>query len=148
MQVLGVDESDIVKTDGAYIYLLRPQRLLVARIIEGAAVEFVGELAFAGRRGAQQLLIAGGKQLALRQLNSNDSYSVRGRAELLEIDISEPARPQLLRELDLDGWILSARLVGSRSTRSTIGAPVPGASATRLTAPAHTVPLSRGGRWR
>ena len=115
VQVLGVDESDIVKTDGAYIYLLRPQRLLVARIVEGASVEFAGELAFAGRCGAQQLLIAGGKQLALRQLNSNDSYSVRGRAELLEIDISEPARPQLLRELDPDGWILSARLVGSRA---------------------------------
>ena len=43
IQERGVDESDIIKTDGTHFYILRPQSLLIAEISEdGPLVESDG----------------------------------------------------------------------------------------------------------
>ena len=127
VQERGVDESDIIKTDGTYIYVLRPQQLLIARIVDGEPVEQVGQLSFAQWAQRQELLIGGGKAVVVRQLSDIESpleidlgdsprpwwtpQIYRAQSELLEIDLSDAASPRLLRELDLDGRFISARLV-------------------------------------
>ncbi|MDE2986727.1 MAG: beta-propeller domain-containing protein [Chloroflexota bacterium] len=129
IQVRGVDESDIIKTDGMHFYILRPQSLLIAEISEDGPLVEVGRIDFSGRGYRQELLIGSGKAIVVRQLAAistalevDDDELVkpaheilydRHQAELLEIDISDPASPALVHELDLDGRFLSARLVGS-----------------------------------
>ena len=129
IQVRGVDESDIIKTVGAHFYILRPQSLLIAEIsVDGPLVE-VGRIDFSGRGYRQELLIGSGKAIVVRQLAAistalevdhdelvkpaHQIWYERQQSELLEIDISDPASPVLVHELDLDGRFLSARLVGS-----------------------------------
>ena len=127
VQERGVDESDIVKTDGEYLYVLRPQSLLIAKIAEDGPVAEVGRLEFQAWAYRQELLVGSGKAIVVRQLEDAVSRfrpevgdiarpswipeRVRPQSEVLEIDLSDSASPRLLRELDLDGRFISARLV-------------------------------------
>ena len=129
IQERGVDESDIVKTDGTHFYILRPQSLLIAEISEDGPLVEVARIDFSERGYRQELLIGSGKAIVVRQLAaisslldiddddlvkpSHQLWYERQQSELLEIDISDPSSPVLVRELDLDGRFLSARLVGA-----------------------------------
>ena len=135
VQERGVDESDIIKTDGTYFYILRPQSLLIAEISEDGPLSEVGRIYFTELGHRQELLIGDGKAVVVRQLSDiqatlnidkvvrdrqGDSFVEptnpftysRAQSEVLEIDVSDPTSPSLLRELNLDGRFLSARLVG------------------------------------
>ncbi len=127
VQERGVDESDIVKTDGAYLYVLRPQSLLIAELAEDGPPVEVGRLEFQDWAHRQELLIGAGKAIVVRQLEDAVSRfipevgdiarpswvpeRIRPQSEILEIDIDNAASPRLLRELNLDGQFVSARLV-------------------------------------
>ena len=128
VQERGVDESDIIKTDGTHFYILRPQSLLIAEISENGPPVEVGRIEFSELGHRQELLIGSGKAVVVRQLDSatgiikldeelikpgGDLTYARQRSEVLEIDVRDAASPTLLRELDLDGRFLSARLVGN-----------------------------------
>ena len=119
VQERGVDESDIVKTDGAYLYVLRPQSLLIAELAEDGPPLEVGRLEFQDWAHRQELLIGAGKAIVVRQLEDAVSRflpevgdiarpswvpeRIRPQSEILEIDIGNAASPRLLRELNLDG---------------------------------------------
>ncbi len=127
VQERGVDESDIVKTDGAYLYVLRPQSLLIAELAKDGPPLEVGRLEFQDWAHRQELLIGAGKAIVVRQLEDAVSRflpevgdiarpswvpeRIRPQSEILEIDIGNAASPRLLRELNLDGQFVSARLV-------------------------------------
>lgn len=129
VQERGVDESDIIKTDGTYFYILRPQSLLVGEISDEGPLVEAGRVEFSDLGHRQELLIGAGKAIVVRQLSSipgaltvdDDDLTRPGheltyhreQTEVLEIDISDAASPVLLRELNLDGRFLSARLVGN-----------------------------------
>ena len=128
VQERGVDESDIIKTDGTHFYILRPQSLLIAEISEDGPLVEVGRIEFSDLGHRQELLLGGGKAIVVRQLNpvtstlkvddeeltgpDHELSYLREQSEVLEIDVTEAASPTLLRELNLHGRFLSARLVG------------------------------------
>ena len=128
VQERGVDESDIIKTDGTHFYILRPQSLLIAEITEAGPLVEVGRIEFSDLGHRQELLIGSGKAIVVRQLSGimstlkvddgelirpeHELNYFREQSEVLEIDISDAASPTVLRELNLDGRFLSARLVG------------------------------------
>ena len=126
VQERGVDETDIFKTDGKYLYVLRPQMLVIAEIAEDGPPVEVGRIAFDQRSLRQEMLIGAGKVLVARQLEGMTSSvsarvsegrqwnteQYRAQSELLEIDVSSPDSPRFLRELSVDGDFVSARMVG------------------------------------
>ena len=134
VQVAGVDESDIVKTDGSHLYIARGDRLHVARIREGGA-DFIASLriggAGGGEGGPRELLIAGGTLLAIGSsfdealpFNSGRFRPRRGdRVWVFEIDISDPAQPRIRRSLHSYGAFSTARLVGSSARLVIEGSP-------------------------
>lgn len=72
IQVVGVDEPDVIKTDGERFYVLDSERLSIISIADGG-LELIGELAFdppgsVHLLGHQQLLLAGDTLLALRTI--------------------------------------------------------------------------------
>ena len=128
IQERGVDESDIIKTDGTHFYVLRPQSLLIAEISADGPLVEVGRIHFEHFSNRQELLIGSGKVVVARRLNPSEAVLkfrpeddpmpltpftyFREQTELLEIDVSQPDDPTMLRELTMDGRFISARMVG------------------------------------
>ena len=113
VQVAGVDESDIVKTNGSEIFLLRDDALLVAAVGDDYT-EVVGELRFeraAARYAATpvEMLLVGQRVFVFRSVQ----YEQEAGTQILEIDVSKRSRPRLLRTLDLYGGFVTGRLAGS-----------------------------------
>ena len=118
IQERGVDESDIIKTDGRYIYLLTSDALLITEIVDGGPVQEVGSVEFINAGRSRDLIIGEGKAVVARlvePLLGNFNTHPRGaggevwiaryrrpQSEVIEIDIGDPAAPDVLRTLSLE----------------------------------------------
>jgi Beta propeller domain len=118
----GVDEPDMVKTDGRRIVSVVDG---VLRVVDAASKKLVGTLAFAGVQDGwwypSQLLISGDHALILGQGNvdiarrgpvsGEDSMYAPSGSTLVLVDLS--GTPKIVSELDLGGSFVDARQVGS-----------------------------------
>ena len=129
VQEEGVDEPDFVKTDGKYIYVATNSTVRVLDVRDGTP-KLVGSLELKGF--GHQLLISGDRLLALTtyyddpvlaakppngepQEDSREfapTYS-EPATRLFEIDISDRTAPKLLNTFTVEGFYVSARLIGS-----------------------------------
>ena len=105
VQEAGVDEPDIVKTDGSTLFALANGTLHAVdarsdapRLLDALELEDWGAT----------LLLRNGRAFVL-------GSGPRG-ARITEVDVSEPTRLRVLRTEDFDGYIVDARLTG-RSAR-------------------------------
>jgi uncharacterized secreted protein with C-terminal beta-propeller domain len=126
VQEAGVDEPDMVKTDGEVLYTMRTDpnggiaQRLVSIALDDAKPKLSDTLTLPQAAG-YQLLLAGDRLLAIGQRG----YDVRPLAEGREfapfqqregtviaiVDVSDPANLRLSRQLELEGNYASARMV-------------------------------------
>ena len=129
IQVEGVDEADIIKTDGNYVYAIANNRLIIAKaypaeaakiLYEGNIANFTANEIFIDR---DRLLIFGetyNQQIypiplakpgfAERIMAYPMGYSSLTTAKLY--DIGDKGDPELLRSIDLEGNYVSSRKIG------------------------------------
>ena len=116
VQEAGVDEPDTVKTDGERLYLIRGQYLDTVDVT-GPSPELVSSVDVGG--WGHQLLRAGDRLLVFGQVDGGVHPLARESAAhywpsgttLSLYDVGNPADPELVSTLQLDGWVASARLV-------------------------------------
>jgi uncharacterized secreted protein with C-terminal beta-propeller domain len=120
VQEAGIDEPDVVKTDGRLMYVLDDDVLRVIDVT-GAAPRLVGAVPVAQ---GQQLLLRGTRVLVIASLYSGggpvEPLARRAQVvpgggattELTEIDVSDPAAPKVVRTMDLAGSFVDARMNG------------------------------------
>ena len=123
-QVTGVDEIDVVKTDGDRIYSVVDGVFRVG-VVGDPGITHAGSLRF-GDWWPQGILLAGNTVLAVGQTwggavpLATDSGVASDRiapgyssaiTRLVEIDVSDPSNPRIVRTLDMDGSFISARNV-------------------------------------
>jgi len=120
VQVLGVDEPDMVKTDGERIVLLSEGMLIVADVTGDEPV-ITGRLHL-GSRSVQSLFLSGDRVLlfgsvwtTFHPLASSDAAGIAPEfqspsMELIEVDIS--GEPEIVRSMTIDGQFISGRMVG------------------------------------
>lgn len=123
VQEHGVDEPDIVKTDGNVVFAVA-QGLLHAIGVGGSQPALLDSLA-TGTSFGQQLLLYGDRLLLIESaptfilarvsLGGDSLMPSWGRPSttLTEIDISDPTALRVLNTMTVAGSYLSARLVGS-----------------------------------
>ena len=104
VQEAGVDEADIVKTDGRRIFTLSSGRLVV---VDAASRSTVGSVAVAEGWG-RELFIDGDSVLLITRAHSTYSGSM---TVLQRIDVSGGA-PAVVETLNVQGDYISARSVG------------------------------------
>ena len=135
VQEEGVDEPDIVKSDGRHLYVMAASTLYVFDVRSGAP-KLVGSRALRGY--GHELLVSGDRVLALTtywddpvlQPQPGPQPEPRPGPEpaqdfapypypypepatrLFEIDVSDPSEPTLLNTLTVEGAYVSARLRG------------------------------------
>lgn len=125
VQEAGVDEPDLVKTDGKRIVALTQGQLLVIDVT-GPAPVLRGRLALEG--SGQQLVVRGDRALVMASVlpgavvdGKATSRQVapsivapdsRPSTRLTEVDLTDPAHPSIRRSLDVDGRLVDGRLTG------------------------------------
>ena len=109
IQEAGVDEPDMVKTDGRRILAVGDGRLWYVDVT-GEQPELRSSLALPNGR-AREMFMSGDRVLLLISRRSNH---YRGMAVL--IDISDPERMDISETLRVSGEYVSARSVGERAT--------------------------------
>jgi inhibitor of cysteine peptidase len=119
IQVEGVDEADIVKSDGEYIYVATDNRLIIARAYPPQKARILHEIEIEGT--IEGLFVNGDRLVVLegngpaygiwREYSSSYSYEVKARLKVY--DVSDREAPVLQRDLSIDGHYVSSRMIGN-----------------------------------
>ena len=123
VQVEGVDEADIVKTDGKYIYNFSENKLVItdAYPIEGSKVVSITRLE---NVYPSEMFVEGDKLMLFgREYNNygtentlKESYYYGGGGTIIQVyDISDRSSPKLDEEIRFEGSYLTSRLIGSNA---------------------------------
>lgn len=138
VQVEGVDEGDIVKTDGTFIYVLRSNELIIfkadgASTAKISSVKVCGDNAGNKQEGsnynseyASDLYVTGDTAVVISSYSSYVPYPADGNArsdiaynngkqisKVYIFNIIDRSKPVLKTELGQDGYVLSSRLIDS-----------------------------------
>ncbi|MFP5363398.1 MAG: beta-propeller domain-containing protein [Thermoleophilia bacterium] len=138
VQEAGVDEPDIVKTDGRTLFAVAEGRLHAVDVTADRPRP-IGSLALDGSHG-HQLLMCGDRLLVMgssfggRPITSDVIVSA-SQVVLSEVDIGDPAQMKVLRTMTIEGALVDARL-SDGTARVVVGAsPDPIRPAAIATAP-------------
>jgi hypothetical protein len=104
-QEVGVDEGDVVETDGSYVYTAGPDGV---RIVDVAGATVVERLDLPD--GDHQLVLDGGRLVVATQ-----SWTGGEETVVSVFDVADPTSPSLLRRSHLEG-----RLVATRAADGTV----------------------------
>lgn len=116
IQVEGVDEADIVKTDGEYIYYAKKTQVIILKAYPAEDSGIVSRVDL--ENYVSDIYIGGDKLVVFSISDSYYYYTSRDNEEhgpqtLLTIyDISDKTTPKKVRELGMDGGYFNSRLIG------------------------------------
>lgn len=114
VQVEGIDESDIVKTDGSYIYILKSDSNLVIAKASGAETSVLSTTPLIDT-DTEQMYYSGLYIMDNLVAMVGDYYNYdtnNSQTRLIVYDVSEPSNPELIYEVGQDGNLLTSRLLG------------------------------------
>ena len=138
VQVEGIDEGDIVKTDGAYIYVIHDEELVIFKADGANTVEVsrthvgMSEYAQDGEKESyryyseykypEQMFVSDGRLVLLLNYNKYDEARVNGKwisnsknyVCVDFYDVSDPSAPKLIRSLGQDGSVLGSRMMDGK----------------------------------
>ncbi|MBE0465979.1 MAG: beta-propeller domain-containing protein [Candidatus Desulforudis sp.] len=119
VQVQGVDEADVVKTDGKYIYQVNRQRVLVIRAYPAGEMAVQKVIQFADQRfnpreifvDDEHLVVVGTSQRNLPEIYPGCPYPSARTVRAVVFDIRDKADIRQVREVELEGEYVSSRKV-------------------------------------
>lgn len=119
LQVKGVDEADVVKTDGTYLYIMNFQGWVW--IVHAAKMETVSCLRLTGAAEYKEIYVDEDRLIALGNRTfssieepSDGMYATEEKTETVMVtyDISKPEKPELKGMFCQDGFYRTSRKVG------------------------------------
>jgi uncharacterized secreted protein with C-terminal beta-propeller domain len=132
VQVQGVDEADIVKTDGRYLYQVNRQRIAVVSAVPETAMKVVSLLKFNEQIVPQELYLDGDTLVVIAAKYQQQEldplidtvepalsmqimmpYNQKVSTLALVYDISNKAKLRKVREVEVSGSYLQSRKIGS-----------------------------------
>jgi hypothetical protein len=132
IQVQGVDEGDIVKTDGEYLYIVRNGYVTIVKVQPGDEMDVIGNVMFDQRDSfsPSQVYLDGDRLVALGSSYRNEDgpmpmlkmapdmwppYPMGSSRTVVQIiDVSDPAKPEVARVLSFEGGEVSSRKIGDK----------------------------------
>jgi uncharacterized secreted protein with C-terminal beta-propeller domain len=123
VQVQGVDEADIVKTDGEYIYKVNKGKIVVVKAYPGENMELVSSIGFSDEKAYPIELYIDKKYMTVVASSTNspgefygieDGYkSAAEGTKAIVYDISDKKNIKKVRQFEIDGNYVSSRKIGS-----------------------------------
>jgi uncharacterized secreted protein with C-terminal beta-propeller domain len=117
VQEVGVDEPDLVKTDGKHLFAVGEDKLQAIAV--GPHPRFVDSLPL--RAGAEHQLLLHGDRVIVLSRGGPVIFPLRiglgyapffDKTILTEVDVRDPSSMRVLSRIELDGGYASARLIG------------------------------------
>ncbi len=127
IQVQGVDEADIVKTDGEYLYQVNNENIVIAKIYPAEKMEMIKVLKLSEEKLYPMELYVDENRLIVIGTSVNEIPIFRpmtksiaiypprysyGTVKLIEYDIKNKEDIKKSREIELEGNYLSSRKIG------------------------------------
>lgn len=129
-QVQGVDEADIIKTDGQYIYRISGKHLFIIKAVPADSMELVSSYDLA-QMEPSQIFLSGDTLVVMgttyREMDlpakaedetadavyryTSPTYQ-QSMTKALILDLHDRSTPSLVRELELEGNYLTSRKIG------------------------------------
>jgi inhibitor of cysteine peptidase len=125
IQVAGVDEADIVKTDGEYIYLVSGNRTIIVKAYPPEQAQVLSEIELEGT--VVGIFINADRLVVFEEETPYYPYNdirwgptgefympllISPKTSIKVYDVSDRGNPRLQRELSTDGQYLSSRMIG------------------------------------
>ena len=124
IQVAGVDEADIVKTDGDYIYLVSGNKTIIVQAYPPEQAQVLSEIELEGTVigifiNADRLVVFEQETpyypyYDVRSESDEKIYMpyISPKTDIRVYDVSDRENPRLQRELSADGQYVSSRMIG------------------------------------
>lgn len=112
-QVDGVEEADIVQTDGDYIYMLyQNEKIRIEKILEDGSTETVHTITLGqGNFYGSSLYLNGDTLVAVGDFWYSRPGQEVSTTTAKIYDVTDPAAPELTREFSAEGYLASSRMV-------------------------------------
>lgn len=107
VQEEGVDEIDIVKTDGNYIYVAQDRALHIVKSWPVVDSELLASVELSG--WISGLFLKGDKVVVFHHGNYDEVMPYGTRISVF--DVSDRTEPVLEREIDVEGWMADGRMI-------------------------------------
>ena len=124
-QVEGVDEADIVKTDGEYIYYVTEEKVVIVNATEPTNMKITSEIKYEKEQTQPKEIFVNGNKLIIveqkyeynDQINENSVmddmiYPSDEYTNIKVYNIEDKNKPVMEREIQIEGSYLSSRMVG------------------------------------
>jgi Secreted protein containing C-terminal beta-propeller domain distantly related to WD-40 repeats len=110
VQVAGIDEGDIVKTDGKYLYILDQNNAV--RIVEAAGenTRQISSIKLNGDWWGAEMYVDSGVLVVLQSVSTYDEHKDGTRTAATFYDVSNPSAVKELYSLAQDGYYLTSRM--------------------------------------
>lgn len=117
IQVAGVDEADIVKTDGEHIYLISGNSVIILKAYPPKEAQVLSKITIdntypAGIFVSQKRLVVLGSRYTISKQATFDPRVVDIKTSVSVYDISNKTQPELLRNLTITGSYFHSRMIG------------------------------------
>ncbi|MDA3839768.1 MAG: beta-propeller domain-containing protein [Patescibacteria group bacterium] len=117
VQVEGVDESDIVKTDGDYIYSLTQNELFIIKASPASEAKIVSKIKFESSPKNiyinKNKLVVFGEDFQVSKETYSQSFRRNSSYTYFKIfDISDRSEPSQLRDIRFEGSYANSRMIG------------------------------------
>lgn len=122
VQVQGIDEGDIIKTDGKYIYQAIDRRLKITQAMPAEEIKAISEIKYETFNPYQlyvdddKLLVIGNEYVNEPQPNGKNIETIMPLHETTKAilyDISNPNKPDVLKTIELEGHYVTSRKAGN-----------------------------------
>lgn len=119
MQIAGVDEADLVETDGDTLYTVSDRRLSILEGFTDGQPRLVGQFELDDPGRIAGMYLAGDRLTILASRNAPGSSRFRGvdysppppQMAMTVLDVSDPAAPVIVQRAVFDGQLVASRMV-------------------------------------
>ena len=111
VQERGVDEADIVKTDGKFVYTVHGNELVIAKTWPVEKTDVAARVTFKTIY-PQQLYLRGNEVIVQGQANEALNGWNQGRTRVMVVDVTDRSEPRIKRIIDVEGYAANSRMVG------------------------------------
>ncbi len=113
IQVEGIQEADIIKTDGQYIYALNSKNLIILKANDGKP-EIMAKIKQKDSEGQYfEMYIENGKLMAIRNTSDSDDGDIsKMRTQVDIFDLTDPEDPAKIKSLAQSGRYVDSRMSG------------------------------------